>query len=300
MLNSMTTLNITPKAMAGKKIPSPIRAVPTMRPSRPNVSGVLPQKMAIMPRRVLECLHVDQGAVWCSDCANAHLAFARKEFAKSNELNVGTIETMKEQLRTALHEYSMTPEGIRAIEQSYVNLSASNPVEANKLRLRADKVRKEASSRNQKAREETSHRKAREATVSSIPVRYVPPPRDADGRMTTSDVVLRTTHHSVTRMDEREIPFAKMLEALRSPVEFHPQGRGRWKIIGANDIALCGFFEKHPQRVEFVIVTTYYMATGVTPTVDAEDVPTDIVVDADIAADAFHVPEENTIETEKS
>lgn len=243
----MENNNVTPKMMPRRSV-----AKPQAKPAKPaNFAPRLNVTPVVIPQKVKNCTHVKPGAVWCQSCATANLAYARMVFEKTPD------DVAKGLLRDALHEHSLTPSGLAELDQQYVNISAVDMARAYSFMLRITHLREEAAQRNKKARETAERQKARETTESSLPVRYVHPPRDDAGKMTTKNVVLRTTHHTSERMDEREIPFGDLVDSLRHPVAFIPQGRGRWKIIGENGVALCGFFEKHPQRMEFVSVTTY-------------------------------------------
>lgn len=243
----MENNNVTPKMMPRRSV-----AKPQAKPAKPaSFAPRLNVTPAVMPQKVENCTHVKPGAVWCQPCATANLAYARTAFEKTPN------DVTKKHLRDALHEHSLTPSGFAELDRQYANISAVDMARGYSFILHIAQLREEASQRNKKARETAERQKARATTESSLPVRYVHPPRDEAGKMSTKNVVLRTTHHTSERMDERDIPFANLVESLRHPVAFIPQGRGRWKIIGENGVALCGFFEKHPQRMEFVSVTTY-------------------------------------------
>lgn len=253
----MTTLNLTPKPMSRVALPTPPRSTP--RISSPSN---LAKQLGIKPveaRKIERCEHVLPKAVWCQNCADSNLAYARKAFAKYNLRAPAISASVKETLRAALHEFSLTPKGILMLDREYVNMVGKDSVQAAAFRERLQAFRVESSHRNQLAREENARKKARETTDNSIPTAYVNPPRDKDGHMTTVGSNMRTTHHATKRMSDREIPLNDMLKAFRSPVAFEPQGRGRWRIIGENEIVLCGFFTKHRTYIDFTVATTYHL-----------------------------------------
>lgn len=243
---------------------------PANRPKPTPPVGAKVAKPTPVPRPIKSCEHVTAGAVWCHECASLNLAWARSEYRRLHEdvskKVVGSpsaaramrkAHTAKRYLTDALSQYAITPQGIQGLERQYAEAVAKDPVSAAGILNKISEMKAAASARNIASRESAIRARAREATEKSLPQTYAFPPRNELGKFDLAEVLLVQTSHARERTKERVIPVNRMIESIQTPVGIIPQGRGRWKIMGTNGVALCGFFRKHEDRTDFVITTTY-------------------------------------------
>jgi hypothetical protein len=232
-----------------------------MSPSKPVISVKPRAAHPVRSKPVTSCSHVDEGAVWCSPCANAYLAYARKIYSKviSGTHSDAVLAASKTVLTKALREFSLTPDGIASLERTYAQLVGDNDLEgATRTAKQIADNRREVSARNTKSRELKKRKLANQTTAQSLQSMYDVPPVMANGKRDTSDYILIVTKHSRERMDFREVTRADMVSALYDYVSILPQGSGRWSIVGTNGVTIVGHFNASENTKKFVVFTTFW------------------------------------------
>lgn len=214
---------------------------------------------------VTSCSHVDEGAIWCNDCAAQFLTYARKAHAKAlaEYSSSAVINASVNMLKRALSEYRLTSEGVASLERSYANYVAEQrPYDAEKTAQQIAEVKILISERNKQAREIKRKRKVVALNARSFAV-YKAIPKTVDGRISTADMDLVKTVHARERQIFRNIDDEQVEEAFTSPSDFKFQGSGKWAVIGHNQVVLLGVYSEDTEKNQsFKVVTVYWVSTS--------------------------------------
>lgn len=236
-------MNITPNQVAAKaKKPAPLKfRAPKNNPA------------------VKDCIHREQGGIFCQDCANSYLAHARKVFAKAlatPDINPIVMFKAKEQLKDALTEHSLTPLGIASLERSIASLTAAHDFKnAEKSRILLAGIRKTIAERNERVREIRAHNQHLKAQTAMA--HRIPPPRDLDGRRTTAGYRLDMSAHAKERQNLRGLTSAEIQDAYRNFVNITFRKNGVWRIEGTNGVGVVGVFTATNGHKVFEVLTVY-------------------------------------------
>lgn len=236
-------MNITPKMVAAKaKQPAPLKyRKPRNTPA------------------VKDCVHREQGGIYCQECANSFLAHARKVFAKAlatPDINPIVMFKAKEQLKHALAEHTLTPDGISGLERAIASLTASHDFKgAEKVRSILADSRQKIAERNQRVREIKQNNQHLRAT--SAMAERIPPPRNLDGQRTTQGFKLDLSAHAKERQVMRNISTADIMDAYRNFEAITFRKRGVWRVEGENGIGIVGVFTATNGIKIFEVLTVY-------------------------------------------
>lgn len=208
---------------------------------------------------VKDCIHREQGGIYCQSCANSFLAHARKVFAKAlatPDINPIVMFKAKEQLKNALEEHSLTPDGINGLERTIASLTALHDFEgAEKSRALLASSHHKIAERNKRVREikqKNQHLKATAAMAQRIP-----PPRDLNGNRTTQGFRMDMSAHAKERQATRKLSTAEILDAYRNVDTITFRKNGVWRIEGVNGVGIVGVFTATSGDKVFEVLTVY-------------------------------------------
>lgn len=209
---------------------------------------------------VTSCSHVDEGAIWCNDCASQFLVYARKNHAES--VSPTALSASVNMLKRALSEYRLTSAGIASLERSYADHVAQKKFhEAESIAHQITEVKRLISERNHEAREIKRKRKVTQLNARSFAV-YKAVPKTVDGRISTKDMQFSKSVHARERQLLRHISDQQVNEAFRKPAEFASHSRGKWAITGSNQVILLGVYSEDTEKNQsFRIITVYWVST---------------------------------------
>lgn len=208
---------------------------------------------------VKDCVHREQGGIYCQPCANSYLAHARKVFAKAlatPDVNPIVLHKAKEQLKSALEEHSLTRDGITSLERSIASLTASKDfTSAEKSRNLLAHIKKTIAQRNEKVRDiraKNQHLKATSAMAHRIP-----PPRDLDGNRTTAGYRFDMSAHAKERQQLRGLTSTDIHDAYVHFTNISFRKNGVWRVEGNNGVGVVGVFTATNGNKVFEVLTVY-------------------------------------------
>ncbi len=237
--------------------PSKKPAPPKYRNQQKKVLESAQKLKSTAPRKIRSCHHVPLGAVWCQECANVNLAYWRNMVEKAKNSNFYVREEVKRKITEALEEYSLTEEGLRALERVYVRTAADDPSKSLEAHTAWMSRVKKASLRNTEARRNSKALK----TLDTVH-QYGLPPKNSLGKFDSREVYeVFCTRHAQHRMELRNISKKDINEAFKNAEMLEPQGHGKWILTGKNGIVVCGYFEVRDNESCFVTTTTYHLGT---------------------------------------
>lgn len=213
---------------------------------------------------VTSCSHVDEGAIWCNDCAAQFLTYARKTHAKAlaESSTSAVVNASVNMLKRALSEYRLTSEGVASLERSYADYVAQGRShDAANTAQQIAEVKRLISERNHDAREIKRKRKVNSLNARSFAV-YKAVPKTVDGRISTANMAMTRTHHARERQILRNISDESIQEAFVNPADFTSHSRGKWAITGHNQVVLLGVYSEDTEKNQsFRVITVYWSST---------------------------------------